>query len=91
MRTQSRRSGASCPGRGANSFRAHSFAFRFHGQTSWHASQPNAHGAIPSRIGFHCSIVRYGMHRRASMTRGATNASVGQEERHRSQEPHRSG
>ena len=78
---------------GVRRLAALSFALPFQGQTSWHTSHPNAHGAILSSaaIGFHCSIVRYGMQRRASITPGATNASVGHECRQRSQLPQRSG
>ena len=51
------------------------------GHASWHRSQPNAHVPISGRsssgIAPRCSMVRYAMHRRASITPGATIAPVG--------------
>src|SRR5216683_2514034 len=69
-------------------------AHRFHGQTSWQISQPNTCRPMGSRsssaIAPFFSIVRYAMHRDASISRGATSAPVGQASRQRVQLPHRS-
>ncbi len=80
------------PGMGAN---AGSVASReclwFHGQTSWQMSHPNRCSATIAACSDVCaplsSMVRYEMHRRASSTRGATNAWVGHASRQRVQLP----
>ena len=64
------------------------------GQTSWQSSQPKrrppraASSAAVKGVRF--SIVRYERHFRASRTRGATKARVGQASRHAVHEPQRS-
>ena len=70
----------------------------FHGHTSWQISQPKICIPIPARsssgIGPCSSMVRYAMHRRASIDHqspAGTNASVGQASMQRVHVPHRSG
>ncbi len=83
---------SSC-GCGSNSGSACAVLLLFHGQTSWHISQPNIRSSsccgFASVNGPRCSIVQYERHLRASTTPGCTIAPVGHESMQRVQLPHK--